>query len=159
MSVVLARADNRLVHGQVLEAWVPALQVDTILVVDRELGNDPLQKMVIEGLGRCGLCVQIVDPQQAQELLRGGLADHRVLLLFAGLRQAADARDAGVFFDRLNLGNIHPRQGSRSLTFSVYLTSEDEKLLHHLLDRDVELEARAVPSDRSPDLVRWLATR
>lgn len=157
MAVVLARADSRLVHGQILEAWVPALAVDSILVVDRELGLDPLRKMVIEGLGRAGLRVQIADPARAVELLDGPLADARVLLLFAGLAQAADARDSGVPFQVLNLGNLHPKQGSRSLTVSVYLTEEDEGLLRHLLDSGMAIEARAVPADRSPDLGCWLA--
>jgi PTS system mannose-specific IIB component len=62
VAVVLARVDNRLVHGQVLEAWVPALDVEAILVVDPELGGDRLQKMVLEGLSRQGLRIQIVTP-------------------------------------------------------------------------------------------------
>lgn len=156
MAVVLARADSRLVHGQVLEAWVPALGVDCILVVDRELVLDPLRRMLLESLGRGGVQVHIADPAEAVQLLEGPLAERRVLLLFAGLREASDAREAGVPFHVLNLGNLHPRQGSRSLTVSVYLTEEDEVILRHLQDCGVVLEARAVPSDRSPDLRRWL---
>ncbi|NTU60380.1 MAG: PTS sugar transporter subunit IIB, partial [Deltaproteobacteria bacterium] len=51
MPVVLARVDNRLVHGQVLEAWVPRLGIEAILVVDADLAQDPFQRAVIEGLG------------------------------------------------------------------------------------------------------------
>jgi len=159
MAVVLARTDNRLVHGQVLEAWVPALRVAVILVVDRELGGDPLQRMVIEGLCCRGLRVQIVTPGEAAALLEGELRETRVMLLFRGLRQAIEALDDGVSFGVLNLGNIHPRQDSRSLTVSVYLTAEDDLLLGELAGRGVALEARAVPADRSPDVGRWLEER
>ncbi len=33
MPVVLARVDDRLLHGQVVEGWTPYVQADTIVVV------------------------------------------------------------------------------------------------------------------------------
>ncbi|MDF1556134.1 MAG: PTS sugar transporter subunit IIB [Deferrisomatales bacterium] len=159
MAVVLARVDSRLVHGQVLEAWVPALGVDTILVVDPELGGDPLQRMVLEGLSSRGLHIQIAPPREAAELLTGALRDTRVMVLFRGLREAVAARAAGVPFEVLNLGNLHPSQDSSSLTVSVYLTAEDERMLRELAECGLALEARAVPADRGPDVNRWLGER
>lgn len=152
MSVVMARVDNRLVHGQVLEGWVPLLDADTILVIDRELVDDPLQRMVLEGLGRSRPEVCLVDPDRAAQLLSGKLARHKVLLLFASIRRALEAHSAGVWFERLNLGNVHPTKKSRAVTTSVYLTPDDATLLCELSRRGVELEARAVPADQSPDL-------
>lgn len=159
MAAVLARVDNRLVHGQVLEAWVPAFGIGAILVVDPELGRDPLQKMVLEGLSRRGLHVKIATPAEAVSVLAGALRETRVLVLFVGLRQAMEAWDDGVKFDALNLGNIHPRADSVPLSVSVYITPEDEHLLRLLSARGVALEARAVPADSTPDVARWLAAR
>ena len=159
MAVVLARVDNRLVHGQILESWVPAMGVDAILVVDPALGENRLQKMVLEGFSRRELKIQLVTPRVAAALLEGVLRETRVMVLFKGLSQALAARDAGVSFEKLNLGNIHPGQDSRSLTMSVYLTPEDDRLLGKLVERGVSLEARSVPADRSPDVGRWLAER
>lgn len=149
--------DNRLIHGQVLEGWVPALKIETILVVDAELGRDPLRRMVLECLTRRGLQVKIVTAAEAAELLAGELRESRVLVLFAGLRQALEAWEAGVAFTDLNLGNIHSRPGSLPLSMSVYVTAEDEHLMRLLAARGVALEARAAPADGSPDVSRWLA--
>lgn len=159
MGVVLARVDSRLVHGQVLEGWVPRLKAEAILVVDRELVSDPFQRTLLESLGRPGLEVRLVTPGRAAELLGGALAGRRVLVLFAGVGQAVEARKAGVVFDGLNLGNVHPRPQSRALTTSVYLTAEDVALLDDLMRGGVRLEARAVPADRSPDLAAWVRCR
>jgi mannose/fructose/N-acetylgalactosamine-specific phosphotransferase system component IIB len=81
------------------------------------------------------------------------------MVLYRGLRQALEARDAGVPLAALNLGNIHPRPDSLCLTMSVYLTPEDGQLLRELAASDVALDARAVPADRSPDVGLWLAER
>ena len=34
MGVVLIRVDSRLIHGQILEAWIPHTRADALLVVD-----------------------------------------------------------------------------------------------------------------------------
>jgi mannose/fructose/N-acetylgalactosamine-specific phosphotransferase system component IIB len=152
MGVLLARVDNRLVHGQVLASWVPRLRIDTILVVDRELVSDPFQKALLEGLGGPGLRILLVTPEGAAALMGGDIRFRRVLVLFSGIHQAVEALEAGVAFSLLNLGNIHPSQGSRGLTGSVFLTGGDEEELCLLLSRGIQVEARALPSDRSPDV-------
>lgn len=40
MGVVLARVDERLIHGQVATAWLKSYLVDVIIVVDDESAND-----------------------------------------------------------------------------------------------------------------------
>lgn len=40
MSVVLARIDQRLIHGLVVNQWAPALQVKRFMVVDDVLCNN-----------------------------------------------------------------------------------------------------------------------
>src|SRR5262249_57994578 len=42
--VALLRVDNRLVHGQVLEAWLPALDAQGILVADDEAAGNVLAR-------------------------------------------------------------------------------------------------------------------
>ncbi len=152
MPIVLARVDNRLVHGQVLEAWVPRFRIDTLLVVDADLVGDPLQRAVLESLNRTGVEVRVEAPATAAHSLAGPLRDRRVMVLFRGLRGAVEALDGGVDFTDLNLGNIHPGEGSRPVSASVYLSATDEDAVRRLLARGVSVEARAVPGDRSPDL-------
>jgi PTS system mannose-specific IIB component len=157
VAVVLARVDNRLVHGQVLEAWVPQLKADTILVVDRGLVGDPLRTALLQGLSHPGLEVRLTDPEEAAQFVTGEGLTRRVIVLFADIGGAVDALDAGVRFERLNLGNLHPDEGSRAVTGSVNLTAGDAQRLAELRARGVTLEARAVPSDRSPDLSSFIA--
>lgn len=153
MAILMARVDNRLVHGQVIEAWVPKLGADAVLAVDRQLSSDPLQRKILEGLGRgTDLEVRVAGPEEAVNLLEGAWRAKRLLILFAGIPQALEARRAGVAFQWLNLGNVHPRKGSRPVTASVSLTEEDLEALRGLIREGVRVEIRAVPADRSPDM-------
>ncbi len=40
--IALVRVDNRLLHGQILEAWVPRLKVRRVVVADDEAAASPL---------------------------------------------------------------------------------------------------------------------
>ena len=39
-NIVLARVDDRLIHGEVVSVWTPSLNVNRIIVVDDEVAAD-----------------------------------------------------------------------------------------------------------------------
>jgi PTS system mannose-specific IIB component len=101
----------------------------------------------------------VTTPEEAAELVNGAFRERRLLILFIGIPQALEARRAGIGFDCLNLGNVHPKPGSRAVTSSVYLTDEDLDCLAALMAEGVTAEARAVPADRSPDVTGLVEAR
>jgi mannose/fructose/N-acetylgalactosamine-specific phosphotransferase system component IIB len=46
-NMMLVRVDNRLVHGQILEAWVPFVEARCIMVVDDNSAGDFFCETVI----------------------------------------------------------------------------------------------------------------
>ncbi|MCJ7689639.1 MAG: PTS sugar transporter subunit IIB, partial [Clostridiaceae bacterium] len=46
-NILLARIDNRLVHGQVGVTWTTSLGVNLIVVVDNEVAKDNLQQQLM----------------------------------------------------------------------------------------------------------------
>ncbi len=149
MSVVLARVDNRLVHGQVLETWVPHVRADLIVVVGEAESRDPFRRSLFEALSTPRLRVEVVRPEEAGRAVTRDPA-RRILVLFPDVEAAWAAFRAGLRFDRLNLGNVHPREGGRPVSRTVYLTDEDLEELRGLVAAGVELDVRAVPSDPAP---------
>ncbi len=47
LNIELVRVDNRLVHGQILESWVPHVKAQCIIVADDAIAGDVLNKTVI----------------------------------------------------------------------------------------------------------------
>ena len=45
------RVDNRLVHGQIIESWLPFTRARMILVVNDELAADYLRQEIMRSLG------------------------------------------------------------------------------------------------------------
>ena len=48
MAIVLMRVDDRLIHGQVVEGWVPSLKVDLVLVVSDTAAADEIQTALMK---------------------------------------------------------------------------------------------------------------
>ena len=48
MDIALVRVDNRLVHGQILEAWVPFIKASCIIVVNDHVASDFFRETVIK---------------------------------------------------------------------------------------------------------------
>jgi PTS system mannose-specific IIB component len=147
--IALVRIDNRLLHGQILECWVPRLKVRRIVVVDDEAAASPLAQAAMTLCLPPELPAEVVRPEQVDwdALAR---APEPVLVLFrevAALSRAVAAGLSATQARRVNLGNIHYAAGRRALTPSVFLSGEELAAVTALAAAGFEVEARAVPSD------------
>jgi PTS system mannose-specific IIB component len=148
--LLLVRVDNRLVHGQVLEAWLPAIDAQAILVADDEAARNALVRsaMALAIPPRVGF--QVLRVGEAAELLRPGgrgAPSPRTLLLLRDVRDAVVLAAAGVALPRLNLGNVHFASGRRQVAGSIYLDAGELASLETLAATGTEVEARAVPGE------------
>ena len=153
--VALIRVDNRLVHGQVLEAWLPALDAHGVLIADDEAAGNVLARSAMALAIPPKVQFQVLRVSAAAELLRPGgtgVPGVRTLLLVRDVRDASALAEQGVPIPRLNLGNVHFVSGRRQVAPSVYLDAGEMEALVRLASRGTEIEARAVPSEHPTPL-------
>jgi len=149
MGIVLVRVDNRLIHGQILESWVPSVRADCIVVANDQLANIAFQKVLMESAVPKGIKVAIgTIEEMARYLQSDELSDRRVLLLFASPQDALLAHRLGVDFCELNLGNLHGGKDKKRLSCTVALNDDDIVQLQALEDDGVKVFLQCVPSDR-----------
>lgn len=144
--ISFVRIDNRLVHGQVIEGWLPHLKVRRVLVLDREAAQSPLTRASM-GLAVPEAVALQISPDDAA--LRNA-ADDAVptLVLFRDVAGAFEAVQHGIRVARLNLGNIHFKDGRHPITASVFLDGEEIRELEQLAQAGVQIEAQALPSEK-----------
>lgn len=147
--ISLVRVDNRLLHGQILEAWVPRLKIDQVVVSDDEAAASPLAQAAMTLCVPPELPVRIARPDAIDfaALARGAA---RVLVLVrdpAGLSAACAAGLTPEHARSVNLGNVHFGPGRRQVTPSVFLTGEEVELLGALAAAGFQIEARAIPAE------------
>jgi mannose/fructose/N-acetylgalactosamine-specific phosphotransferase system component IIB len=148
--VALVRVDNRLVHGQVLEAWLPALDAHGILVADDEAAANVLARSAMSLAIPSRVSFQVLRVAAAAELLRPGgkgPQSERTLVLLRDVRDALALHEAGVPLPRLNIGNVHFAAGRRQVSPSVFLDPRELSELESLAAEGTEVELRAVPAE------------
>jgi PTS system mannose-specific IIB component len=147
--IALVRVDNRLVHGQILEAWMPRLRATKLVVADDDAARSPLARAAMT------LAIPPDVPVTIQPLAEvdwAGLAsaERSVLVL---VRDVADLERAVALGltpqrgPRLNLGNVHFASGRSPITPSVFLSAAEVQAVLSLRSAGFEVEARAVPAE------------
>lgn len=153
MAIVLARVDNRFVHGQILEGWIPYAKASCIVVASDIAAKNPIQKMAMETCVSCGLKIWVLGVDESvKRLLAGEFDASRVVLLFGTTGEALRAAELGLKLEELNIGNIHFCPGKFQISPSVSVDAEDLENLKALTNRGIRVFIRCVPSDPSRDI-------
>jgi len=149
MSIVLVRVDDRLLHGQVMEAWVPFCKATCVIVANDSVSLNRTQRIALESCATEEVAIDVKGLREAVEDINSGrLAGERVIVIVANPQDAMRAYSEGLMFTSINIGNIHHNGRCRRVTPSVYLDTADEEILLNFKRLGVEVEIRAVPSDK-----------
>jgi PTS system mannose-specific IIB component len=146
--MAFVRVDNRLVHGQIIETWLPFTHARAILVVNDALAGDFLRQEIMSLAIPAGVRIEFLPVADLAPFLgRNPLEAEGALILFASCRDARVAYEKGFGFGNLNLGNLHYAPGKKQVCPHVALSKEDESCLDFFRDNGVRLDYRCVPSD------------
>ncbi len=146
MPLVLVRVDCRLIHGQVVETWVPHTGANCLLVANDDLVGNPFLRSVMEiavppavHVAFCGLA-EVDRVMTAVDRL-----GERAILLCATSGDALAIYRGGVRFSTLNIGNLHYAEGKVEVAPSVYFAREDFEAVHCLSHLGVAVTVKATP--------------
>lgn len=156
--ITLVRVDNRLIHGQVVEAWLPHLKVSRVVVADDEAASSPLVRAAMALAVQSAIEVRI-EPLAQVDFAAFSQDAVKTLVLLRDVAAAPFALTHGLKLEHLNLGNVHFATGRRQVTPSVFLAEGELQALQRLATHGVRVEARAVPAEKPVELVdlqeRW----
>ncbi|MFN0064146.1 MAG: PTS sugar transporter subunit IIB [Myxococcaceae bacterium] len=145
--MTLVRVDSRLIHGQVVEAWIPFLRVKRVVVADDEASANPLMRAAMSMALPSTVHVEIHAVQDAAFSV---LAQDNIptLLLLRDVPATWAAYERGLPLPKLNLGNVHFALGRKQVATSVFLSEDDLQVLQSLAQRGTDIEAQSVPAER-----------
>jgi PTS system mannose-specific IIB component len=141
----MARLDNRLVHGQIVEGWLPIMNIDNIIVVSKQYSISRIaQKMMRMALpARYGL--DIFDGMRAAQYLKKENS-FREFILIEGFAELKNLLDGGVVFKEINIGNTPYEAGKKEFGQGIYLSSAEIDLLKEISSKNVKIDMRALPA-------------
>lgn len=157
MSIVHARVDERLIHGQVAMVWTNTVGASRIIVVNDSAVKDEL---IIAGLKMAkpaGVKLSILSVKRAIEKFAENAYDtDKVFLITQNIQDMLSLIEANVPFTSFNVGNVAKREGSRPIKRSVNLTEQDIADIKKMVDAGIIVTAQMLPNESDQSIVTML---
>ena len=150
MPIIFARVDDRLIHGQIVQAWLPQLNVDEVVIPCASKNSPALN----EGLLRLSLPYEYdLSILPAEKIAKyAATSKRRLFLLMSSLADLKNLITNGVQLRRVNIGGMHFKEGAQKLADHVFLDGQDKHFLKLVRDLGIDVETRAVPNGVSLSL-------
>lgn len=157
MSIIHARVDERLIHGQVATVWTNSLGAQRIMVVNDLVVKDEVQIGALKMAKPAGVKLSILSKAKAVEkILAGNYDDEKVLLITKNIEDMAYLIDNGIPLKAFNVGNISAKEGSRAIKKSVALTDLDIEQIKRLIDNNINITAQMIPSESADSILSFI---
>ena len=149
MKIVLARIDDRLIHGQVATVWSKVTGCERIIVCDDEVAKDAIRSTLLKQVAPPGIKSSVVDVDKAVRVYNNPkYADTKCLLLFTNPTSVLRMVEAGVDISSINIGGMSFKEGKHQITGAVSVNDEDTASFKKLNEKGIELEIRKVDTDK-----------
>ncbi|GAA3585270.1 PTS sugar transporter subunit IIB [Gibbsiella greigii] len=157
MSVVLARIDQRLIHGIVVTQWTGFTKAKRLMVVDDEISQDETQKEVMRMSKPVGTNMSIIDTTTAINNFKNGKYDgHNVFLIVNTPETLLRLVEGGVKIPKINIGIIFDGEGKTTLKKMVSVSPKEVEDLKKLSSLGIPVTFHFVPNDAEEPLEAYI---
>lgn len=154
MDVVLARIDDRLIHGQVATGWAKETKCQRIIVCNDDVAKDNIRKTLLVQVAPPGVKASVVGIEKAIRVYKNPKYDGvRVLYLFTNPTDVLRMVESGVDIKSVNIGGISFKEGKRQINTAISVDDKDIESFKKLHEKGIELEVRKISSDTKIDLM------
>lgn len=154
-NIVLARIDDRLIHGQVMTAWMKTRPAKRILVIDDKVAADAFMIEVIELAAPNGVKVDVYSCDQAIEALKDGL-DTPTILLAKIPDTYKRLMDGGIALGEINLGGMGMAPGRKTLYKNIAASEVERGVMKEFLAKGIDIKIQIIPSENCIEIGRLL---
>jgi mannose/fructose/N-acetylgalactosamine-specific phosphotransferase system component IIB len=147
--VLLARIDDRLVHGQVVVGWNQVVRARFIVACNDLVAGDEFARTLLETASApADVSVRVLTVEKAAaELLSGAYLNLGAILLFETPADVLRIMDAGVELDKINIGGMHQKKGKVEAATAIWLDEKDCADLRAIVERGARVTAQMVPPE------------
>ena len=150
MPIIFARVDDRLIHGQIVQAWLPELNVDEVLIPCAKHRAMLLNKNLLRLSLPYEYDLTILDSHQCVKYARN--SKKRIFAMVGTLLELADLIQDGLQIKSVNIGGMHLKDNAQKLAENVFLDEDDKRWLKVINGLGIRVETRAVPNAQTISL-------
>ena len=157
MVLVLARIDQRLIHGIVVTQWTGATKAKRLMVVDDEVSQDEVQKSAMRMSKPAGTGMSIIDTATAIINFNAGKYEgHNVSLLVREPATLLKLAEGGVAIPKVNIGIMFDGPDKTTVKKMVAVNAQEVADLKALEVKGIPVTFHFVPSETEVSLDTYI---
>ena len=160
MGIVLARIDNRLLHGIVATQWAGRSGAQRIMIIDDTVANNELTKASMKLARPTGMAISIITEETALNNFKAGkYNDHTVFVLVKKPETLVKLTVIGVRVPELVVGGtVKPAEGEEAVKISprAFAKPDDIEAYKKLKASGTKMYAQYVPADAEISMDEFL---
>ncbi len=146
--IVLTRIDDRLIHGQVVTAWVKFYPADHIIIIDDELSKNMIMQRLYKAAAPTGITLKILSIEESLEFLNDG-APAKVMILVKTPVVLEEIINKGVPINKVILGGIGSSPDRKQFIKNVFASDLERQSMSQLISKDISIDYQLVPDDKA----------
>lgn len=143
--ICFTRVDNRLIHGQVVQAWLPEIKPQKVLVISEQASDSRLMTKMMRMALPQGYELEVIKAQEALSTLKKDEAK-KIFLLVEDLKQLSELAQQNISLEKVNIGNTKYEEGKKEFSAGVYFDKTDLAIIADLQKKNITLSIKALPS-------------
>lgn len=156
-NIVLARVDDRLIHGEVVSVWTPSLSANRIIVADDGVAADKFNSRVIKLLAPAGVKVNVFTVDEAAERLKKEpIHGEKIIVLAKTPITFERMHKAGVELESINLGGMGIRDERKTFIKNVACDSKEIESIENMLADNIHVYYQLVPEQQKIDAAGYV---
>lgn len=154
-NLVLTRIDDRLIHGQVMTAWIKNKNAQQVVIVDDDVANDEYMIEVLEMAIPEEIPIGIFTKEEGVEFFSQGL-DAPTILLVKGPGVLNYMIDHNISIDAIDVGGMGARRDRSTLYKNISTSPEENEEFKKLLDKKVNVYIQVMPQNKPVSVAEYL---
>ena len=149
-NIVLARIDNRLVHGQVGNAWAGASKANLIVVADDDCAVDQVQMSVMKMTAdSVGIGIRFFTLDKTIEIIHKANPKQAIFIVCKNPANMLKLIQGGVPIKAVNVGNMYVGPGKQVYKEAhVYVDDKDMADFEAMKAAGVDVYIQIAPGDK-----------
>lgn len=156
-NIRVVRIDDRLLHGQVVTAWLKQFPINRILIIDDELSKNRLMERIYKAAAPVGVDMVILSVADSANFLKDeALKGENLMLLVKVPMVLRELCQYGVRLSRVILGGMGAGRGRKTFIKNVSASQEETDCFRWLVEQGIEIIYQLVPSDKETNIRKLL---
>ncbi len=150
-NLVLTRIDDRLIHGQVMTAWIKNKNADQVVIVDDGVAQDDFMINVLENAVPDEIGIGIFSKEDAVEFFSEPLEAPTIILVKTP-QTLEYMIDNGIDISEIDLGGMGAKDGRERLYHTISTSDDENKSFKNIIAKGTKVFIQIMPQNDPVDL-------